>query len=84
WTTDAIYRETPEKVTAYREQGCLAVEMETAAFYAAAQFRGVDFGQILYGGDAVIEGGWDDRTWNSRTEIRRDLFWLAAEAAFEL
>lgn len=84
WTTDAIYRETPEKAAAYRDEGCLAVEMETAAFYAAAQFRGVNFGQILYGGDAVIPGGWDGRTWNSRAEVRRDLFWLAAEAAFEL
>jgi uridine phosphorylase len=84
WTTDAIYREMPEKAAAYREQGCLAVEMETAAFYAVAQFRGVDFGQVLYGGDAVIPGEWDSRTWNSRADIRRDLFWLAAEAAFEL
>lgn len=84
WTTDAIYRETPEKAVAYREEGCLAVEMETAAFYAAARFRGVDFGQILYGGDAVIPGGWDGRTWNSRSEIRKDLFWLSAEAVFKL
>jgi uridine phosphorylase len=84
WTTDGIYRETSEKAEAYRSEGCLAVEMETAAFYAAAQFRRVDFGQILYGGDAVIPGEWDGRTWNSRTEIRRDLFWLAAEAAFTL
>ncbi len=84
WTTDAIYRETLKKAAAYLEEGCLAVEMETAAFFAAAQFRGVDFGQILYGGDAVLPSGWDGRTWNSRADIRRNLFWLAAEAAFEL
>jgi len=84
WTTDAIYRETLEKAAAYREEGCLAVEMETAAFYAAAQFRGVDFGQILYGGDAVIPGSWDGRTWNARSDIRIGLFWLAAEAVLKL
>lgn len=84
WTTDAIYRETAEKTAAYLAQGCLAVEMETAAFYAVAQFRDVDFGQILYGGDAVLPDAWDGRTWNSRSDIRRNLFWLAAEAAFEL
>lgn len=83
-TTDAIYRETPEKAAAYRTAGCLAVEMETAAFFAAAKFRSVNFGQILYGSDAVIPVGWDGRAWNSREEIRRNLFDLAAEAVFEI
>jgi len=84
WTTDAIYRETREKAAAYLAEGCLAVEMEAAAFFAAAKFRGVPFGQILYGGDAVLPGGWDGRSWDSRADIRKNLFWLAAEAVFEL
>ena len=84
WTTDAIYRETPEKTAAYLAEGCLAVEMEAAAFFAVAKFRGVQFGQILYGGDAVIPGGWDGRSWDSRADIRKNMFWLAAEAVFEL
>lgn len=84
WTTDAIYRETSEKTATYLAEGCLAVEMEAAAFFAVAKFRKVAFGQILYGGDAVIPGGWDGRTWHTREEIRRNLFWLAAQAVFEL
>ncbi len=84
WTTDAIYRETLEKTATYRAEGCLTVEMETAAFIAAAKFRGVDFGQILYGGDVVTAEAWDGRTWTSRADIRRNLFWLAVEAAFEM
>ena len=84
WTTDAIYRETREKAAAYRAEGCLAVEMEAAAFFAVAQFREVLLGQILYGGDAVLQEAWDGRSWSSRAEIRRNLFWLAAEAALEL
>jgi len=84
WTTDAIYRETPKRAAAYRKEGCLAVEMETAAFFAVAKFRGVSFGQILYGGDAVIPHAYDGRKWNSRADIRRNLFWLAAEAVFQL
>ncbi len=84
WTNDAIYRETPDKVEAYLREGCLAVEMEAAAFFAVAKFRGVAFGQILYGGDAVIPGAWDGRTWTSRKAIRRNLFWLAAEAVFAM
>lgn len=84
WTTDAIYRETPDKVNAYLAEGCLAVEMEAAAFFAVARFRNVVFGQILYGGDAVIPGAWDGRTWTSRQDIRRNLFWLAAEAVLAM
>lgn len=84
WTTDAIYRETREKAAAYLAEGCLAVEMEAAAFFAVAQFREVILGQILYGGDAVLQEDWDGRKWSSRDEIRSNLFWLAAEAVMEL
>ena len=84
WTTDAIYRETREKSAAYLAEGCLAVEMEAAAFFAVAQFREVLLGQILYGGDAVLQEAWDGRRWSSREGIRKNLFWLAAEAALEL
>jgi uridine phosphorylase len=83
WTTDAIYRETPGKAVQRRQEGCLAVEMEAAAFFAVARFRGVEFAQILYGGDAVISGEWDARGWIDRKEIRQRLFWLAAEAVLE-
>ena len=84
WTTDAIYRETREKAAEYLAEGCLAVEMEAAAFFAVAQFREVLLGQILYGGDAVLQEDWDGRKWSSREEIRRNLFWLAAETVMEL
>lgn len=40
WTTDAPYRETAEAITAAREAGILAVEMEAAALYAFARARG--------------------------------------------
>ena len=84
WTTDAFYRETPPKVRRRREEGCLAVEMEAAAFFAVAQFRGVPFAQILYGGDDVSSPEWDHRGWQSRSAIREHVFWLAAEACLEL
>ncbi|MGC9467887.1 MAG: nucleoside phosphorylase [Anaerolineae bacterium] len=84
WTTDAFYRETPDKVALRREEGCLTVEMEAAAFFAVAQFRGVTFGQILYGGDDVSGDTWDTRYWNELSSDREKLFWLAAEACLEL
>ena len=83
WTTDAPYRETPNKIAARRNEGCLTVEMEAASFMAVAQFRNVTLGQVLYGGDDLSGGEWDNRAWQSRREIRRNLFWLAAEACLE-
>ena len=85
WTTDAPYRETPDKVQRRRAEGCLAVEMEAAAFFAVAQFRDVIMGQILYGGDDVSgEAEWDQRDWHRQFDVRERLFWLAAEACIKL
>ncbi len=84
WTTDAFYRETPGKVALRREEGCLTVEMEAAAFFAVARFRSVTFGQILYGGDDVSGDIWDSRQWDKRASVRERLFWLAAEACLKL
>ena len=61
WTTDAFFRETPAKVARRREQGCITVEMEAAAMFAAAAFRGVVYGQLLYAGDDVSADEWDHR-----------------------
>jgi uridine phosphorylase len=84
WTTDAYYRETAEKVRLRKSEGCLAVEMEAAAFFAVAQFRQVIFSLILYSGDLVLPESWDSRFWDKRGSIRQQLFWLAAEACLEL
>lgn len=84
WTTDAFYRETPEKVARRRAEGCITVEMEAAAFFAVAQFRNVTFGQLLYGGDDVSGLDWDHRGWHKRTSTREGLFWLAVESVARL
>lgn len=84
WTTDAIYRETPERIARRREEGCITVEMEAAAFFAVGRFRGVEVGQILYGGDDLSGPVWDGRGWHSRVSTRERLFWLAAAACLEL
>jgi uridine phosphorylase len=84
WTTDAPYRETVKKIETRRGEGCLAVEMESAALIAVAQFRNVLFGQALYGGDDLSGNQWDDRHWQSRSEIRESLFWLCADACLGL
>lgn len=82
WTTDGLYRETREKTRLRQSEGCLTVEMEAATFFAVAQFRGVQFGQLLYGGDS-LGGEWDSRDWTTHT-VREKLFWLAADACLML
>jgi uridine phosphorylase len=84
WTTDAPYRETSIKIAKRKEDGCLAVEMESAGMMAVAQFRDVLFGQVLYGGDDLSGTEWDNRDWRSRDEIRESLFWLCADACLNL
>ena len=84
WTTDAFYRETKARVARYKHAGCDGVEMEASALAAVAEFHGVEFGAVFYGGDLVQADGWDHRGWNNRTEIRENLFWLAVKACLSL
>lgn len=84
WTTDAPYRETLNKIIQRKKDGCLVVEMESAALIAVAQFRNVVFGQALYGGDDLSGLEWDNREWQSRSDVRESLFWLCADACLTL
>jgi uridine phosphorylase len=84
WTTDAPYRETPNKIAMRREEGCLTVEMEAAGMMAVAEYRGIILGQVLYGGDDLSGEEWDNRQWQSRSEIREKLFWLCADVCLGL
>lgn len=83
WTTDAFYRETRNKVQLRKAEGCVTVEMEAATFFAVAQFRGVQFAQLLYGGDDVGSEQWDSREWTTHS-VREKLFWLSVEACLNL
>jgi uridine phosphorylase len=84
WTTDALYRETRTKMARRVAEGCLAVEMEAAACFAVAAFRGVPFGQLLYAGDDLSGERWDARGWLGHASGREMLFRLAAESVLRL
>lgn len=84
WTTDGIFRETRDKVTRRVAEGCLTVEMEAAAFFAVARFRGVSFGQMLYAGDDLSGEAWNDRGWLDHGTGRDLLLRLAAEAVLRI
>lgn len=84
WTTSAFYRETVAVRDMRVKEGCVVVEMEAAAFFAVAEFRGVPLGQLLYAGDLVVPEGWDGRDWSSRYDHRENVFWLAVESCKQL
>ncbi len=84
WTTDAFYRETRAKVAKRRDEGCITVEMEAAALFAVARFRGVQLAQLLYGSDDVGGAEWDPRDMGKEISVREALFWLALNACLRL
>ena len=84
WTTDGLFRETPDRVKQRRDEGCVLVDMECSALAAVCQFRGVDFGQFLYAGDSLASEDWDHRGWNDAADIRETLLDLAIDAARSL
>ena len=77
WTTDAIYRETPDLIRARRREGCVTVEMEAAAFFAVSRYHGIPLAQLLYAGDDVSGECWNSRGWDSQKGVRANLLDLA-------
>lgn len=61
WTTDAIFRETLEKMKRRKALGCTCVDMECSAIAAASSFRGMDIFQFFYAADVLGDGAWDTR-----------------------
>ena len=82
WTTDAVYRETREKVARRKAQGAICVEMECAGMQAAADFRNVEFFQFFYAGDNLDHSSWDPRSLSGH--VRLDDKSKIALLAFEL
>jgi uridine phosphorylase len=58
WTTDAIYRETSEKVKYFQGQDAIGVEMEISALFTVAQFRGVDLAAMAVVSDELASFKW--------------------------
>lgn len=79
WTTDAIFRETADRIARRKEEGAKIVEMEQAGCIAVSQFRGFEYGALIYGGDDVSQDEWSNRGWRSRKGIRYDLVTLCKD-----
>jgi uridine phosphorylase len=58
WTTDGVYRETKSKFLRFRDQGVLAVDMETSALFAVAKYRKMQIASMQVVSDILSESGW--------------------------
>lgn len=76
WTTDAMFRETNDRIARRKDEGAKIVEMEQAGCIAVSQFRNFTYGALIYGGDDVSQDEWSNRGWRSREGIRYDLVML--------
>lgn len=72
WSTDAIFRETEDKVRKYADEGVLGVDMESTALMTVAEYRGAELAIALVITDELTPPGWrtpSEEEW-SRIEDR--------------
>ena len=81
WTTDAPYRETPQKIRQLQEAGVHAVDMEMAALFAVAQYRGCEVGALLVVSDECYHAVWQPGFGASRLRQACDAAVTVAVAA---
>jgi uridine phosphorylase len=58
WSTDGAYRETRSKLRKFRNDGVLAVDMETSAIFAIAKYRNIRAASAQVISDVLTEKGW--------------------------
>ncbi len=68
WTIDTPYRETVEEARHYQQEGVLTVEMEAAALFAVAQYRGVEIASGFAISDSLAELTWTPRFSSDETQ----------------
>jgi purine-nucleoside phosphorylase len=71
WSTDAVFRETRDKVLSFQKQNVLAVDMEMSSVFTVAKFRDVDAGGILIVSDELSTLKWRPGFKDKRFEQNR-------------
>lgn len=85
WTTDALYKETKNKVKKRIEEGCKVVEMECASIMAVANARNINAYQFLYSDDTLEGEKWDIKTLkDDRSFILKECLNIAIEVVKEM
>ena len=74
WTTDAVYRETRQKVEQYQREGAKGVEMEISALFTVADYRGIDIAALAIASDDLTSLRW-------RPGFKTEAFKQARESA---
>ena len=59
WTTDAPFRETPQKIKKAQHKKAIAVEMELSAFFKVGAFYGAEVGALLVVSDELFARQWN-------------------------
>jgi len=59
WTTDAMFRETREKVEFHQKNNVLGVEMEISAIFSVGKFRDANIGGLLVVSDEISSFSWN-------------------------
>lgn len=79
WTTDAIYRETPQKVAEYLAKNAVVVEMELSALFTVGKFRQAEVVAILVVSDDLSGNSWRpgfrDKPFKNSRKIVCDTIW---------
>lgn len=86
WTTDAIYRETRERVERRKAQGAICVEMECAGMQAVCDFRGTEFFQFFYAADNLDHSSWQPRSLAGEVQLdeKTKIMFLAFELGVKI
>ena len=72
WTTDAIYRETKNSIEKRKNDGCICVEMETAALEAMCDFNELNLYVFFLSGDILVDD-WDRADLGTANEHKKQL-----------
>ena len=78
WTIDAPYRETVTEVRRYQAEGVLTVEMEAAALFAVAAYRGVEMGSLLTISDSLADLAWEPHFRSDTTRVGLETLYRVA------
>ena len=86
WTTDAIYRETLEKIKYFKDKGVICVEMEGTVIASVCQRLGIDYFTFYYAGDNLDSTVWEERSLSGLTEFekKQEVVYLALNLAVNL
>ncbi len=86
WTTDAFYRETQDKISYFKNNGAVCVEMEGSVIASVCKRKKLDYFTFYYAGDNLDSTEWDERSLSglSKLDKKKEVMFLALELAIDI